>query len=124
MNVSLIYVFSFHQVEKQLELQLFKLFHNEKDIDEMAEELARKSQSVDKENRRREKIEGEMKDRKKEQGKLARELAKIDQQIKESVSFIFGPVTSVPQNLLKICELIHLCCVPKWPISFGFIFVP
>lgn len=69
-----------------MELQLFKLFHNERDIDELTDELNRKNQMLDKENRKRERIEDEIKDKKKEQGKMTRELTKIEQQIKESVS--------------------------------------
>lgn len=75
--------------EKELELQLFKLYHNEKDIDELHEELTRKKQLLEKEEKKREKIENEMKDMKKEHGKLSRELTKIEQQIKESVSSLF-----------------------------------
>ena len=79
-------VILFSQTEKELDLQLFKLFHNEKDIDELTEELNKKTRQQDKENSRREKIEDEIREKKKEQGKLTRELAKIEQQIKESVS--------------------------------------
>ncbi|KAK3102279.1 hypothetical protein FSP39_010179 [Pinctada imbricata] len=71
-------------MEKELELQLFKLFHNERDIDELTEELTRKSQLLDKETRRRDRIEEEIKEKKKEQGKVARELTKIEQSIKEA----------------------------------------
>ena len=73
------------QADKQLELQLFRLFHNERDIDELGEDLARKNQALERENRKREKIDDEIKDHKKELGKLNRELAKMDQKIKESV---------------------------------------
>ncbi|BFZ10782.1 hypothetical protein BsWGS_13821 [Bradybaena similaris] len=71
-------------VEKQLELALFKLFHNEREIEEIADELSKKNRIMEKENKRREKIEAEIKEKKKEQGTTSRELAKLDQQIKES----------------------------------------
>ncbi|XP_046363466.1 structural maintenance of chromosomes protein 1A-like [Haliotis rufescens] len=71
-------------VEKQLELQLFKLYHNERDIDEISDELTKKTHALEKENRKRDRIEDEVKEKKKEQGKLSRELTKIDQQMKES----------------------------------------
>lgn len=71
-------------VEKQLELQLFKLFHNERDIDEISEELGKKGRILEKENKRRDKIETEIKEKKKEQGTISRELTKLEQQIKES----------------------------------------
>ncbi|CAG5126155.1 unnamed protein product, partial [Candidula unifasciata] len=71
-------------VEKQLELALFKLFHNEREIEEITDELSKKNRILEKENKRREKIEAEIKEKKKEQGTISRELAKLDQQIKES----------------------------------------
>ena len=77
---------SIFQAEKQLELQLFKLYHNERDIDELGDELRKKQHGLEKENRRKEKIEDEVRDKKKEYGKLSRELTKIDQKIKETVS--------------------------------------
>ncbi|CAL1548253.1 unnamed protein product [Lymnaea stagnalis] len=70
--------------EKQVELALFKLYHNEKDIEEIKEELSKKSRMLEKENKRREKIENEIRDKKKEQGVLSRDLTKLEQQIKES----------------------------------------
>ena len=73
------------QTKKELELQLFKLYHNETDIDELTEELTRKTKMVEKEVRKRDTIEEEIKDKKKEQGKVARELTKIEQSIKEAV---------------------------------------
>lgn len=75
------------QAEKQLELQLFKLYHNERDIDELQDDLDRRVQMSEREQRKREKIEDEVKEKKKELGKLSRELGKIEQQIKDSVSF-------------------------------------
>ncbi|XP_021341818.1 structural maintenance of chromosomes protein 1A-like [Mizuhopecten yessoensis] len=70
--------------EKQMELQLFRLFHNERDIDEMSDELNRKNSLLEKEVRKRERIEEEVKEKKKDQGKITRELTKIEQQLKES----------------------------------------
>jgi len=73
------------QAEKQLEMQLFRLFHNEREIDELNGELAHKNQTLDKENRRQQKIEDELKDRKKEHGKLMKDITKLEQQLKDSV---------------------------------------
>ena len=52
----------------------------------MADELNRKNGSMEKEIRRRERIEAENQEKKKEQGKLQRDLTKIEQQLRESVS--------------------------------------
>ena len=76
------------QAEKQLELQLFKLFHNERDIDDLQEEKGKKERALEKEHHKRDKIEDEIKEKKKEHGKLMRELTKIEQGIKESVGSI------------------------------------
>ena len=76
------------QAEKQLELQLFKLFHNERDIDDLQEEKSKKERALEKEHHKRDKIEDEIKEKKKEHGKLMRELTKIEQGIKESVGSI------------------------------------
>ena len=54
-------------------------------MDELTEELNRKRHLMEKEEKKRQKIEDEMKDVKKEHGKIARELTKLEQQIKESV---------------------------------------
>ena len=71
-----------------MELHLFRLYHNERDIDEINEELTTKQNQLEKEIRKRDRIEDEVKEKKKEQGKLSRELTKIEQQIKESVCTI------------------------------------
>ena len=73
------------QAEKQLELQLFKLYHNEREIDELNEELSSRQRVLTKEQRKAGKIEDEVKDKKKDQGTLIRQLGKVDQQIKEAV---------------------------------------
>lgn len=75
----------FSQEEKQLELALLRLFYNERDIDEITEEINRKNHQLEKENRKKDKIEDEIKEKKKEQGKLTRELTKVETRIKESV---------------------------------------
>ena len=69
-----------------MELQLFKLYHNEREIDELIDEKGKKEKIMEKEVAKKDKIEDEIRDKKKEHGKLVRELAKIDQAIKESVS--------------------------------------
>ena len=68
-----------------MELQLFKLYHNEQDIDGIHEEITKKQSVMEKEIRKRDKIEEEMRDKKKEHGKLIRELGNIDKSIKECV---------------------------------------
>lgn len=78
--------FVIFQEEKHLELSLVRLFYNERDIDEVMEDINHKNHQLQKEVKKKDKIEDEMKDKKKEQGKLQRELTKVEASIKESVS--------------------------------------
>lgn len=70
--------------EKQLELQLFKLFYNEQYIEHYQEELQTKGKEMEKLNTKKDKVEDEIKEIKKEHGKLTRELAKSEQVIRET----------------------------------------
>merc|ERR1711974_390293 len=53
--------------DRQVELQLFKLFHNERKLGEYEEEAAAKRKDVDKIDKKKEKVEEKLKDVKKEQ---------------------------------------------------------
>ncbi|KAG8231458.1 hypothetical protein J437_LFUL000175 [Ladona fulva] len=70
--------------EKQIELQLFGLYHNEKDMERYDQELKRKQHDLEKVEKRKEKAEEQLKEKKKEHGKLGRELAKVEQEIRET----------------------------------------
>lgn len=69
--------------EKQVELQLFRLFHNEKEIENLEVTQKKKQHDVEKVEKKREKADEVLKDKKKESGKLGRDLAKIEQDIRE-----------------------------------------
>jgi len=62
------------------------LYHNEKDIERLDEDLLRKQAEVQKLEKKKEKAEEVLKEKKKESGKVSRELAKIEQEIREHVS--------------------------------------
>ncbi|XP_043260156.1 structural maintenance of chromosomes protein 1A isoform X4 [Colletes gigas] len=70
-------------VEKQVELQLFRLFHNEKYIENFEVSQKKKQHEIEKIEKRKEKAEELLKEKKKEAGKLGRDLAKIEQDIRE-----------------------------------------
>ncbi|XP_014234860.1 structural maintenance of chromosomes protein 1A [Trichogramma pretiosum] len=70
-------------VEKQVEMQLFKLYHNEREIESYEQSLKKKQQEIEKIEKKREKAEEVLKEKKKESGKVARDLAKIEQDIRE-----------------------------------------
>ncbi|KAI4495690.1 hypothetical protein M0802_008525 [Mischocyttarus mexicanus] len=70
-------------IEKQVELQLFRLFHNEKSIENLEIAQKKKQHEIEKIDKKKEKAEELLKERKKEAGKLGRDLAKIEQDIRE-----------------------------------------
>ncbi|XP_039572480.1 structural maintenance of chromosomes protein 1A-like, partial [Passer montanus] len=73
-------------VRAQVQLQLFKLFHNEAEIEKLNKELGLKNREIDKDKKRMDRVEDELKDRKKELGKMMREQQQIEKEIKEKDS--------------------------------------
>ncbi|XP_047532949.1 structural maintenance of chromosomes protein 1A isoform X2 [Vanessa atalanta] len=69
--------------QQKVELQLFHLYHNEKDIQAAEEELQHKQTELTKVEKKRQKAEDALKEKKKESGTVQRELAKIEQDIRE-----------------------------------------
>ncbi|XP_066593968.1 structural maintenance of chromosomes protein 1A isoform X2 [Prorops nasuta] len=70
-------------IEKQIELQLFRLFHNEKSLENLEVAQNKKQHEIEKIEKRKEKAEEILKEKKKDSGKLGRDLAKIEQDIRE-----------------------------------------
>lgn len=70
--------------EKQINYQLFKLYHNEKDIDRYSSELKNKQHDQKKLEDKKNAADEVLKDKKKESGKISRDLAKIEQDIREA----------------------------------------
>lgn len=69
--------------EQKVELQLFHLYHNEKEIRSLEEDLQHKQHELSKVEKKRQKAEDALKEKKKETGTVQRELAKIEQEIRE-----------------------------------------
>ncbi|XP_048478795.1 structural maintenance of chromosomes protein 1A [Plutella xylostella] len=69
--------------EQKVELQLFHLYHNERDIQNLEEEVQHKQAELAKVERKRGKAEETLREKKKEAGAVARELAKTEQEIRE-----------------------------------------
>ncbi|KAJ8940823.1 hypothetical protein NQ314_010581, partial [Rhamnusium bicolor] len=69
--------------DKLVEHQLFRLFHNEREMKNLEQDLKSKQKEVDKIEKKKEKLEDLLKEKKKEHGKYNRELAKIEQDIRE-----------------------------------------
>lgn len=69
--------------EKQLELQLFRLYQNEQDIIRLEGDLQKKQKEVDRVEKKKAKAEEVLKEKKKEHSKLVREHAQSDQLVRE-----------------------------------------
>ncbi|XP_062397003.1 structural maintenance of chromosomes 1A, like isoform X1 [Sardina pilchardus] len=69
-----------------VQLQLFKLYHNEAEIEKLNRELAHRNKEIDKDRKRMDRVEEELKDKKKELGRLMREQQTIEKEIKEKDS--------------------------------------
>merc|ERR1712073_22435 len=74
--------------DRQVELQLFKLFHNERQIQEKNDEVEARRKDIDKIEKKKDKAEEKLKEVKKEQGKSQREFAKVDADIREKENAI------------------------------------
>merc|ERR1739848_829536 len=74
--------------ERQIELQLFKLYHNERKIGEYENEIVEKRKATEKIEKKKEKAEEKLKDVKKEQSKAQRDFAKVDTEIREKENSI------------------------------------
>ncbi|XP_075041083.1 structural maintenance of chromosomes protein 1A isoform X2 [Mixophyes fleayi] len=67
----------------QIQLQLFKLYHNESEIEKLNKELSTKNKDIDKDKKHMDKVEEQLKEKKKELGKMMREQQSIEKEIKE-----------------------------------------
>ena len=74
--------------ERQIELQLFKLFHNERQIKENTDEIAARKKDIKKIEKKKGDAEEKLKEVKKDQGKSQREFAKVDSDIREKENAI------------------------------------
>lgn len=65
-----------------VQLQLFKLYHNETEIEKLNKELGQRNKEIDKDRKKMDHVEEELKDKKKELGRLMREQQTIEKEIK------------------------------------------
>ncbi|XP_077485718.1 structural maintenance of chromosomes 1 isoform X2 [Amblyomma americanum] len=70
--------------ERQVVSQAFQLFHLQRELDALAADMAAKGIELQRAVRRKEKVEEEVRDKRKEHGRLQRDMAKIEQQIREA----------------------------------------
>ncbi|XP_072223542.1 structural maintenance of chromosomes protein 1A [Leuresthes tenuis] len=69
-----------------VQLQLFKLYHNETEIEKLNKELGQRNKEIDKDRKKMDHVEEELKDKKKELGRLMREQQTVEKEIKEKDS--------------------------------------
>ncbi|XP_075951789.1 structural maintenance of chromosomes protein 1A [Anarhichas minor] len=69
-----------------VQLQLFKLYHNETEIEKLNKELSQRNKDIDKDRKKMDHVEEELKDKKKELGRLMREQQTVEKDIKEKDS--------------------------------------
>ncbi|VUZ57622.1 unnamed protein product [Hymenolepis diminuta] len=70
-------------MSKRTELQLFKLYYNDVDIKRIREDLQQREEVVEQENAARVKIEEEIREKRRELGKLNRDQSSLEQDIKK-----------------------------------------
>lgn len=71
-----------------MQLHLFRLFHNESEMDSLEKESSEKQAEVEKSRKKKEKLDDELKEKKKDQGKIQRDLLKLDKRLSEIVSLL------------------------------------
>ena len=74
--------------ERQVELQLFRLYHNEKAIGEMKDKIDAKNREYEKVDRNKEGVEKALSDAKKQAGKKTRDLDRVQQDIRDKEAVI------------------------------------
>uniref|UniRef100_A0A8B9JLJ9 Structural maintenance of chromosomes protein 1A n=1 Tax=Astyanax mexicanus TaxID=7994 RepID=A0A8B9JLJ9_ASTMX len=72
-------------VRANVQLQLFKLYHNECEIEKLNKELSQRNKEIDKDRKRMDRVEDELKDKKKELGRMMREQQTVEKEIKITV---------------------------------------
>ncbi|KAF4077880.1 hypothetical protein AMELA_G00192980 [Ameiurus melas] len=70
-------------VRANVQLQLFKLYHNECEIEKLNRELAQRNKEIDKDRKRMDRVEDELKEKKKELGRMMRDQQTVEKEIKE-----------------------------------------
>uniref|UniRef100_A0A8B9JLC5 Structural maintenance of chromosomes protein 1A n=1 Tax=Astyanax mexicanus TaxID=7994 RepID=A0A8B9JLC5_ASTMX len=70
-------------VRANVQLQLFKLYHNECEIEKLNKELSQRNKEIDKDRKRMDRVEDELKDKKKELGRMMREQQTVEKEINE-----------------------------------------
>ncbi|CAL8251786.1 unnamed protein product [Arctogadus glacialis] len=73
-------------VRAHVQMQLFKLYHNQTEIEKLNKELSHRNKEIDKDRKKMDHVEEELKEKKKELGRLMREQQTVEKEIKEKDS--------------------------------------
>ena len=76
------------QRDKEVELNLFKLYYIEDDIEKIDEDMVKKNRELKELEKKKEKMDSELKDEKRELGVLNKDLAAKEQTYREKVNKI------------------------------------
>uniref|UniRef100_A0A8C8MM68 Structural maintenance of chromosomes protein n=1 Tax=Oncorhynchus tshawytscha TaxID=74940 RepID=A0A8C8MM68_ONCTS len=70
-------------VKAHVQMQLFKLYHNDAEIDKLNRELSHRNKEIDKDRKKMDHVEEELKEKKKELGRMMRDQQTVEKEIKE-----------------------------------------
>uniref|UniRef100_A0A6Q2XLE4 Structural maintenance of chromosomes protein n=1 Tax=Esox lucius TaxID=8010 RepID=A0A6Q2XLE4_ESOLU len=70
-------------VKAHVQMQLFKLYHNDAEIEKLNRELAHRNKEIDKDRKKMDHVEEELKEKKKELGRMMRDQQTVEKEIKE-----------------------------------------
>merc|ERR1719210_3045393 len=92
--------------ERQVELQLFRLYHNEKAIGEMKDKIDAKNREYEKVDKKKEGVEKALSDAKKSAGKKTRDLDKVQQDIRDKEAIIAQKKPAVIKSKEKTAHMV------------------
>lgn len=69
-------------VKAHVQMQLFKLYHNDAEIDKLNRELSHRNKEIDKDRKKMDHVEEELKEKKKELGRMMRDQQTVEKEIK------------------------------------------
>uniref|UniRef100_A0A674AKD7 Structural maintenance of chromosomes protein 1A n=1 Tax=Salmo trutta TaxID=8032 RepID=A0A674AKD7_SALTR len=70
-------------VKAHVQMQLFKLYHNDAEIEKLNRELLQHNKGIDKDRKKMDHVEEELKEKKKELGRMMRDQQTVEKEIKE-----------------------------------------
>ncbi len=85
-------------VRAHVQLQLFKLYHNEAEIEKLNRELSQRNREIEKDRKKMDHVEEELKEKKKELGRMMRDQQNVEKEIK----CVMGSIYTVQYIILQV----------------------